>query len=169
MADHEDASERQPQGEIHGDAGDVVAGTVSIRQGGARSVRAREISIHQGGAGRVQADQVAVTQGGIVLARTESAQVTAGAVGVVAARGEVELKASGAKLVLSRDEVELEHSAAVGVVSRTAEISDSAVGLLVAGRVDARNVRVMFGVKEALAFGAAVGAVLWALGQWRRR
>jgi hypothetical protein len=165
MNEHEQAT----PGEIHGDAGDVVAGTVTIRQGGARSVRAREISIHQGGAGRVRADQVSVTQGGIVLARTDSAQVTAGAVAVIGARGKVELKASAAKLVLSRDAIELEHSAAVIAAAPTVEISDSAVGVLLARRVDARNVRILFGLKEAIAFGAAAGTALWLLSFWRRR
>ena len=158
-----------PQGEIQGEAGDVVAGTVTIRQGGARSVRAREVSIHQGGAGRVQANQVSITQGGIGVARCDSAQITAGAVGVLAAAGEVELKASATKLVLSRQEVEREHSAAVVAAAPQVEISDSAVGVLIARRVDARNVRVMFGLKEALAFGAAAGATLWLLNLWRRR
>ena len=73
MTEHDEAT----QGELHGDVGDVVAGTVTIRQSGARSRRAREISIHQGGAVRAQADHFAVTQGGIVLARTGAAQVTA--------------------------------------------------------------------------------------------
>jgi hypothetical protein len=117
----------------------------------------------------VQADQLAITQGGVVLARTGSAQVTAGAVAVIAARGEVELQASAAKLILARDEVELEHSAAGAIATRSAEISDSAVGVLIAGRVDARNVRIMFGLKEALAFGAAAGAALWFLTRWRSR
>ena len=165
MSEHDAAT----PGEIKGDAGDVVAGTVTIRQGGARSVRAREISIHQGGSVRAQAEQLNVTQGGVVFARTDSAQVTAGAVGVVAARGEVELKASAAKLVLSRDEVELDHSAAIVVAAPRVEISDSAIGVLFARHVDAKNVRVMFGLKEALAFGATAGGILWLLTHLRRR
>jgi hypothetical protein len=165
MSEHE----RPTPGEIHGQTGDVVAGAVTIRQGGARSVRAREISIHQGGAGRAQAEQIVVTQGGIGLARTGSAQVTAGAVAIVAAAGEVELTASAAKLVVSRDEIELEHSAAVLAAAPRLEISDSAVGVLLARHVEARNVRVMFGLREAAAFGAATGVVLWLLTLWRRR
>ncbi len=165
MSEHDQAT----PGEMQGDAGDVVAGTVTIRQGGARSVRAREISIHQGGAVRAQAEQVAVTQGGIVFSRSASAQVTAGAVAVVAAAGQVELQASAAKLVLSRDKVNLEHSAAVVAAAPRIEISDSAVGILLARHVDAKNVRVLFGLKEAVAFGAAAGAALWFLNLWRRR
>jgi hypothetical protein len=162
--------DKATQGELHGDAGDVVAGSVTIRQGGARSVRAREISIHQGGAVRAQADQVAITQGGILLARTGSAQVTAGAIAAVAAAGEVELKASAAKLVLSREGIDLNHSAAVVAAAPRIEITDSAVGVLLARHVDAKNIRVMFGIKEAIAFGTAAGATLWLLSTfWRRR
>jgi hypothetical protein len=46
-------SEERDEGrerELNGDAGDVVAGRITIKQGGARSVRAREVSIRQGGA-----------------------------------------------------------------------------------------------------------------------
>ena len=156
-------------GEMHGDAGDGVAGTVTIRQGGARSVRAREVSIHQGGAGRLQAEQVSITQGGIGLARTGNAQVTAGAVAMVVAKGDVELKAAAAKVVLARGEVELEHSAAVVAAAPRMSISDSAVGVLLARHVDARNVRVLFGLREAIAFGAAAGIALGLFKAFRRR
>jgi len=89
-------------------------------------------------------------------------------VGVIAASGAVELKASAAKIVLSRGAVDLEHSAAVIAAAPRIEITDSAVGILLARHVDAKNIRVMFGVKEAAAFGAAAGAVLWLLNRWRR-
>ena len=133
MADEE----REPR-ELRGDAGDVVAGTVVIRQGGARSVRAREVMVRQGGAGRVEADTVSVTQGGI---------------GVAACRGELVLQ---------------QGSAAV-VAAQSAQISDSAVGVLLARQVNAQNVRVLLGTREALAFGAAAGVVLWLLRRWGGR
>ena len=43
---------------LSGDAGDVIAGEVTIRQGGARSIAAREVIIRQGGAVRVEAQEV---------------------------------------------------------------------------------------------------------------
>ena len=118
---------------------------------------------------RVEAEEIEVTQGGIGFARTRSAKVTAGGVGVVAASGEVELEASAAHLVLARDAAELEQSAAGVLVARSVEISDSAVGVLLARNVTARNVRVLFGVPAAIAFGATAGAVLWLLGRLRSR
>lgn len=162
------SDENAERDELTGDAGDVVSGTVAIRHGGARAVRAREVEIRQGGAMRVEADAIDVRQGGILFARTRSAKVTASRVGVLAASGEVELEAAGAQLVLARDEAELEQSAAGIVAARSVEISDSAVGVLLARHVEAHNVRVLFGVPAAIAFGATAGAVLWLLGRVRR-
>ena len=88
-------------------------------------------------------------------------QPRGGTVAVVA--GEAELKASAATAVLARDEAELEQAAAGVVVARSAEVTDSVVGVLIAQRVEGQNVRVLFGWREALAFGAAAGAVLWLL------
>ena len=120
------------------DAGDVVAGTVVIRQAGARSVKAREVAVRQGGIGRLEADTVSVAQGGVGMA-------------------------------LSHDETTLQQAGAGVIVTRVAQIRDSAVGFLIAREVHPQNVRVLFGVREAVAFGAAAGlAVALVLG-WRRR
>ena len=70
--------------------------------------------------------------------------------------------------MLAREEAELEQSAAAVVAARSVEISDSAVGVLLARDVKGHNVRVLFGVPAAIAFGAAAGAVLWLLGRRRR-
>jgi hypothetical protein len=88
---------------------------------------------------------------------------------MVAAKGNVELKAAAAKVVLARGTVELEHSAAVVAAAPKVAISDSAVGVLLARQVDARNVRVLFGLKEAIAFGAAAGVALSLFNALRRR
>jgi hypothetical protein len=120
------------------DAGDVMAGTVVIRQAGAKSVKAREVAVRQGGIGRLEADNVTVTQGGVGMA-------------------------------LSHDETTLQQAGAGVIVTRVAQISDSAVGFLLAREVHPHNVRVLFGVREALAFGAAAGAALALVLGWRRR
>ena len=131
------AEERQErEGELNGDTGDVVAGCITIKQGGARSVRAREVSIRHGGAVRLQADSVEVTQGGIVLARADRMNLTGGAAGVL--------------------------------LTRSAKVTDSAVGVVIAQHVEGENVRVLFGWREALAFGAAAGAAFWLLTRFGR-
>jgi hypothetical protein len=122
---------------IRGDAGDVVAGTVVMRQSGARSVKAREVAVRQGGVGRLEADAVSVTQGGVGMA-------------------------------LSHDETTLQQAGAGVIVTRVARINDSSVGFLIARQVQASNVRVLFGVREAIAFGAAAGMALALLARWRR-
>jgi hypothetical protein len=119
------------------DAGDVVAGTVVIRQAGARSVKAREVAVRQGGIGRLEADNVTVTQGGVGMA-------------------------------LSHDETTLQQAGAGVIVTRVAQISDSAVGFLLAREIRPHNVRVLFGVREAVAFGAAAGVALALVLGWRR-
>jgi hypothetical protein len=164
MDQHDDNSRE----EIEGGTADVVAGRVSIRQGGVRSVRAHEVQIRQGGALRVNAEEVAVTQGGIAFATTGGATVTAGGMGVLAASGPVELTATAAQVVLARERADLGQCAAAVVAAGSVEVSDSAIGVLIGRRVEARNVRVLFGVPAAIAFGAAAGAVLWLLGRWRR-
>jgi hypothetical protein len=97
-----------------------------------------------------------------VLTRADKVSLTGGgAVAVVA--GQVELKASAATAVLARDEAELEQAAAGVLVARSAKVTDSAVGVLIAQRVEGANIRVLFGWREALAFGAAAGTALWLL------
>ena len=72
-------------------------------------------------------------------------------------------------MALSHDETTLQQAGAGVIVTRVAQISDSAVGFLIAREVHPQNVRVLFGVREAVAFGAAAGlAVALVLG-WRRR
>ena len=122
---------------VPGDAGEVVAGTVVIRQAGARAVRAREVAVRQGGIGRAEADAISITQGGLGLA-------------------------------LSHDETTLQQAGAGVVITRIAQVNDSAIGFLIARDVRAQNLRVLFGVREALAFGAAAGLAL-ALGLGLRR
>jgi len=63
----------------------------------------------------------------------------------------------------------LEQAAAAVVVTRSAEIRDSAIGVLVAGRMQGDNVRVLFDARGAAIFGAAAGLVLWSLGRLVRR
>ena len=154
--------------EIEGAAADVVAGKVTIHQGGARTVEAQEVQIRQGGAFRVTAEEVEVTQGGIAFASVGSAAVTGGGVGILTSSGPVELKAAAAQVVLARGEADMEQSAAGVVAGNSVQVTDSVVGVMVGSRIEARNVRVLFSVPAAAAFGAATGVVLWLLSRLKR-
>ena len=127
---------------------DVTAATVTIRQGGARSVSADEVRIRQGGAGRVHATDIEITQGGVAVAASNEPRDGS----ALAARGEIVMD-----------------QAAAGIVAAgSAQVRDSAIGVLLAGRVDGERIRVLVGREAAFAFGAGVGLVLWLLGRWRR-
>jgi hypothetical protein len=82
--------------------------------------------------------------------------------------GKAELKTSAATAVLTRDEAQLEQAAAGVLVARSAKVTDSAVGVVIAQHVEGENVRVLFGWREALAFGAAAGTALWFLSGFAR-
>ena len=71
--------------------------------------------------------------------------------------------------MLAQQQARLEQAAAGVVAAPTAHVSDSVIGVLLARHVDARNVRVLFGLREALALGAAAGAALAVLLRWRAR
>jgi hypothetical protein len=81
---------------------------------------------------------------------------------------EVELQLSAATAVVAR-EARLDQTAAGAVVAETARIKDSAVGFVVAREIHGENVRVLFGSRAAVAFGASFALTLWLLRFLRRR
>jgi hypothetical protein len=153
--------------EIRGDAGDVSARSLTIRQGGARSVTAHEVTVRQGGIVQVDAQNVAVTQGGVAVATTETLRLTAGGLGAVLADRAV-LEQSMAHVVAARERVEMDQAAVALVAGRAIAVRDSVIGLLVTPRLEGQGVRVLLGPRAALALGAGVGLVLGLLGLWRR-
>ena len=148
-----------PSQTVSGDAGDVAAGQVTIRQGGARSVAARDVAIRQGGAVRVQAHQVQVTQGGVVFASTGGLEVTTGGVGAAIA-DTAALDQSWAQAVVAGKSVDMDQAAGGLVVSDVAHVRDSAIGLLLTREFHGEGVRVLMDTRAALAFAAGLGLAL---------
>lgn len=154
--------------EIRGDAGDVNAHSLTIRQGGARSVTAHEVSVRQGGIARVDAHEVAITQGGVAVATADTLRLTAGGTwGVLADRATLDL--SAAQIVVGRERVDMDQAAAGVVVGGSVHVRDSAVGLVLAPRFEGQGVRVLLSPQAAFAFGAGAALVLSLFGLWRRR
>ena len=154
--------------EIRGNAGDVTARVVTVRQGGARFVTAHEVTVRQGGIGRVQAENVEVTRGGVGLASAGTLRVTAGATGPVLA-DKVVLEQSMAQVIAARERVEMDQAAGGIVVGGSVHVRDSVIGLLVTPRFEGREgVRVLMGPQAAFAFGVGVAAVLYLVGLWYR-
>ena len=112
--------------------------------GDAGEVTADTVVIQQAGARTVNAREVSVRQGGVGRLQADTVRITQGGVGVA----------------LSHDETTLQQAGAGVVMTRVARVSDSAIGFLIAREVQPNNVRVLFGVREALAFGAAAGLAL---------
>ncbi len=155
-------------GEVRGDAGDVNAHSLTIRQGAARSVTAHEVSVRQGSIARIDAHDVEITQGAVAVATAETLRLTAGgAWGVLAERASVDQ--SVVQVVAARERVEMDQAAAGLVVGGHVHVRDSAVGLLLAGRFEGQGVRVLMSPQAAFAFGAGAALVLSLFGLWRRR
>ncbi len=116
-------------------------------------VMAEAVVVQRAGARYVQAHDVSVRQGGVGRLEADTVNVTQGGVG----------------LALVHDEATLEQASAGVIVTRMAQVKDSAVGFLIARNVSGTNVRVMFGVRQAIAFGAAAGIALGLVLGARRR
>jgi hypothetical protein len=161
-----DAEDRVPH-EIRGDAGDVSAHSLTIRQGGARSVTAHEVSVRQGGIARVDAHEVEITQGGVGVVTTGTLRMTAG--GTWAALAErATLEQSVAQVVAARERIDMDQAASGVVVGGAVHVRDSAIGLVLTPRFEGHGVRVLMGPQAAFAFGAGAALMLGLLGLWRR-
>jgi len=129
------------------------AGDVTIRQGGAQEITAKHVKIRQGGVVQAHAEQIEITQGGIV--------------GGLA--NELEREGSMAHAVVARGTAEIDQSMATVIAARETTVKDSLIGVLLAGKVEGDNLRVLMHPPSALAFGAAAGVVFWLLSRFVAR
>jgi hypothetical protein len=137
-----DVSERDVHGAgsvdiRNGGARDIDATTVSITQGGARDIDATTVTISQGGAASVRADELNVSQGGVAVARSEK----------------VTLQQGGSAFAVIADEATLD--------------PQSSVFMLIAGSTNG-DVRPVIDWRAAAAFGASFAIVLGLLRRARR-
>lgn len=121
----------------NGGARDIDATTVSITQGGARDIDATTVTINQGGAASIRADQLNVSQGGVAVARSEK----------------VTLQQGGSAFAVIADEATIDPG--------------SSVFLLLAGSTNG-DVRPVIDWRAAAAFGAGLALVLGLLRRARR-
>ena len=152
----------------NGNAGDVIARDVTIKQGGARSIAAESVVIRQGGAAHVRAEQVTIAQGGVGFANTDRLDATGSAVLAVIST-DVELSQTAAQVIATRESAGLDQSAAAVVVAGEVTARDSAIGLVITPRFEGEGNRVLFGPATAFAFGAGVGLVMLLARMLRRR
>jgi hypothetical protein len=70
---------------LQGDAGDILADSVTILSGTAQKVEAQTVTVEQSGVAEVKADTIQVRQGGIGKAEAKSVEIEQGGVGLVKA------------------------------------------------------------------------------------
>jgi hypothetical protein len=141
-----------------------VAQPIVVEDG--TSLEADRVAIRLSAVGRVEGGQVSVDQGAVGAVRAERLSVDRGAVGAVMA-DRVEVSQGFARSILAR-QVQLDRAGARVIIAADVRVDRSAVMFLVARRV-AGDVRVMLDWRGAVAFGAAVGAVIAVLARIRRR
>lgn len=155
--------------EVHGrEIRDVTGHAVTLRQGRARSVSAEDVTIRQGCAMRVQAGEVEIKQGCVGIARAQEVEVTGGGIGVAVGE-EIELDQAAATVLAARGPVKMDQAAAGVLVATSVSAHNSAIGVLLTPQLTAEGVRVLLGVREALALGAGFGLVVGLLRLLRRR
>jgi hypothetical protein len=130
------------------------------------SLEAEHVALRMSAVGRVEAGELRVTQGAVGAARTETLTVEQGAVGAVLA-DRADISRGYARTIIAR-QVQIDRGAARVVIAADVNAQQTAVLFLVARRV-AGDVRVLFDWRGALAFGAALGAVVAIAARLRRR
>jgi hypothetical protein len=140
------------------------AGSISVTQGGISTASAAAIDVHQGGIGRAEATDIAVSTGAIGLARGATVSLDRGALGA-AIGGEVRVTQSFTSFVGSRDATVDQSLVRTLIGSHVTLRQPSAIGILIAARVDG-DVRPVIDWRGALAIGAVAGVIV---GLLRRR
>lgn len=142
------------------------AGSISVRQGGMSIANADAIDIMQGGIGRAQATDIAVTQGGIGLAQGDKVSLDRGMVGATFGR-ETRLVQSMSNLVVGSEATVDQSIVGTLVSGRVTVRQPSAIGVVIAGRVDG-TIRPILDWRGAAAFGAVFALVLGIVRRARR-
>jgi hypothetical protein len=159
------APDRPANVSIYQGGADSVAGdAVTITQGGASIVNARTVDVRQGGIANAQAEDIHVSMGGVALARADRVSVEMGGLGIAFAR-EAQLTQGGARTVIAQDVRVDQGLIGTAFAGKVTFERPSGVFLLLAGRTEG-PVKALLDWRGALAFGAAMGAIV---GLLRRR
>lgn len=133
------------------------AGSITVRQGGVSIANAETIDITQGGIGRARATDIAVRQGGVGLAQGDRVSLDRAMIGA-AFGGETRLVQSMSNVVMG-NETTVDQSMVGAIVSNQVTVRQpSAIGVLIAGRVDG-SIRPILDWRGAAAFGAVFAVV----------
>lgn len=99
-----------------------------------------------------------------VLASNTETQLTQGYASMVLSAGDVEITQAGAQLVVAAGDVEMSQAGALIAAGKSVSINEGWVGILASPEAQiAEGVKVAFGPREAVIFGAVFGAVCGAI------
>lgn len=153
----------------------LEAQTASLKQSAVASAKAQELRAEWSVLGVSSAENKAKAVRSCigVLAANGEAELEQGYASVVLSAGDVEMEQAGAELVVAGGDVSLERAAALVVAGRSVTVANGWVGIVASPEAQIQDgVRVAFGRREAVVFGAVFGAVfaaLFALLAGRRR
>jgi hypothetical protein len=144
----------------------LEADAVTLHQSAVASAKANELRADWSALGVASADSKAKASRSWVgvLAANGEAELEQGYASVVLSAGDVEMEQAGAELVIAGGDVTMERAAALAVGGRSVTVTSGWVGIVAAPEAQlAEGVRVAFGRREAIVFGAVFGAVFAAL------
>jgi hypothetical protein len=116
------------------------------------------------------ADASVVQSGAAALVAGQDLHLTTGGGGVLVAGRDLTVRAGGGVVLVAGRDLRVARGGGGVLVASEAAVERGAVALLVAGRTTvADGGRVLLGLPQAAALGAALGLVLVLLGRWVRR
>ena len=130
----------------------------SVTQAFASHIAGTIVTVKQGSSITTTSEQLDLFQGIVGLVRTKEAKLAASRAGIVLAGGTVAMDQSGAGIITTRGTVAMEKSGALVLCAKEVRADNSATVFLLAKKVQG-PVKTLFGPKEALIVGAAVGVV----------
>lgn len=136
-----------------------------------QEIKAEHIDLRQNIFGRIEADHVQIQEGGaaIISAKNDISVTNGGAVAMLAG-GNVNISSGGAQLMAAGGDMHIEEGGGMILVSRQARVSKGVIGFLLAREaVIGEDSRVIFNTPQAIALGAALGAVFATLNFLLRR
>ena len=142
--------------EINGEQVDFSAGfAVNVNA-------TKDVNIQQGGGLMISAEQNAqVSYGGALMINAgHDANITNGGASMINVGGNVQMTNSGAGIMNIGGNVDLTNGAGVVMNTNNATVEDGFVGLLISSQTTlGEGSRVLLNTPQAIAFGAALGAV----------
>lgn len=118
---------------------------------------------------RAEGDVSLREAGALVVVAGGNASINEGGAGSLIAGGDVTLSQAGSGSMLVVGNAELRESGVGQMFTVEATVTDSRIGVLLAGRASIAESQILLGTQQAIGFGVAAGATVFLLGRLLRR